>query len=176
MPKNKVFIISGSSGEGKTNLLKEIVSTLEKQNVKVRGIYAEGQWENNSRSGHTLVEIGGKQRVNLCSTTYSKDWIKEERFYFNPDAINTGISILENLLAENPQLIVVDEIGPFELQGKIWADTFRKLLQSASCPILITTKQKLINPVVEVFSIFDYNEFPSSTNKDKVLKAIRTTF
>jgi len=175
MPKNKVFIISGSSGEGKTNLLKKIVSTLEKQNIKVRGIYAEGQWEGNSRSGHTLVEIGGKQRVNLCSTTYSRNWIKEERFYFNPDAINTGISILENILAENPQLIVVDEIGPFELRGKIWADVFRKLLKSASCPILITTKQKLIIPVTEVFSIINYFEFPISSNKDQVLTVIKSS-
>jgi nucleoside-triphosphatase THEP1 len=175
MPKNKVFIISGSSGEGKTKLLKEIITSLEKQNIKVRGIYAEGQWKGNNRSGHTLVEIGGQQRMSLCSTDYNKGWIKEERFYFNPRAINTGITILENLLAEKPQLIVVDEIGPFELQGKIWANTFRNLLESATCPILITTKQKLINAVTKTFSINDFYEFPSSTNKDKALITIKNS-
>jgi len=174
MPKNKVFIISGSSGEGKTSLLKEVITSLTNENICVRGIYAEGLWEDDSRSGHTLVEIGGKHRMTLCSNKITKGWIKEKRFYFNPEAINNGISILKNVLSLNPQLIVVDEIGPFELQGKIWASAFRTLLNSASCPILITTKQKLVQAVVEKFTIPDYFEFPSTTDKTEVIRVLKT--
>ena len=163
MPKNKVFIISGRSGEGKTSLLKQVIKTLQKKGLRINGFYAQGTWEQNTRSAHCLVEINGQKKIELCTTNKTKGWTKENRFYFNPVAIEFGNKIIEEATKSNAHLIVIDEIGPFELQGKIWAQKFFNLLKLSKVPILITTKQKLINAVVTKFEIKDFIEFPSST-------------
>ena len=163
MPKNKVFIISGRSGEGKTSLLKQVIEILHKKGVDIFGFYAEGKWEQETRSAHCLVEIKNNTRIELCTTNKTKGWIKEKRFYFNPEAIKIGNKIIEQATKSNAHLIVIDEIGPFELQGKIWAQEFLHLLEHSHLPVLITTKQKLINAVATKFGINDFIEFHSST-------------
>ncbi len=164
MPNNKVFIISGRSGEGKTSLLIKIIETLQNKSINIYGFYAEGTWTQNTRSGHCLVKIGNEKRIELCTTNKQEGWIKEDRFYFNPEAIRLGNNIIGQAANSNAQLIIIDEIGPFELQDKIWSKQFSKLLKSTQKPILITTKQKLINAVVAKFEITNFVEFPSNTS------------
>ena len=172
MAKNKVIIISGRSGEGKTSLLLQVIKTLQLKGYSICGFYAEGKWEQNTRSGHCLVEIGGKKRIELCTTNKTEGWQKEDRFYFNPDAIKTGNNIIEQASKTKAQLIVIDEIGPFELQGKIWAQQFSTLLIESKVPIVITTKRKLINAVVEKFGINDFVEFPSDTPANTIVDTL----
>ena len=172
MAKNKVFIISGRSGEGKTSLLLQVIKILTNKGLNIYGFYAEGKWEQNTRSGHCLVEIGGESRIELCTTNKTEGWQKEDRFYFNPNAIKTGNNIIEQATESEAQLIVIDEIGPFELQGKIWAKRFSALLKSSKVPILITTKQKLINAVVTKFGITDFIEFPSNTSARVIVETL----
>lgn len=172
MAKNKVFIISGRSGEGKTSLLLQVIETLQKKGLSIYGLYAEGRWEQDSRSGHCLIEIGSNIKIELCTTNKTEGWIKEDRFYFNPEAIKLGNKIIEEATESGAQLIVIDEIGPFELQGKIWAQQFSDLLRSSKTPILFTTKQKLINAVVTKFGIEEFMEFPSNTPAYTIVDAL----
>lgn len=172
MHKSKVFIITGSSGEGKTTLLKQIIDSLTYQGLNLSGLYAEGKWEKDSRVSHCLVEIGGINRIELCTTIEKEGWIKENRFYFNPEAISLGNKIIRTATKENSDLIIIDEIGPFEINGKIWATEFEKLLNSTHKTILITAKQKLVKPLVSKFVITDFVEIPSNTNFKEAIKII----
>jgi len=172
MHKAKVFIISGRSGEGKTTLLKKIIELLKTQGLSLYGLYAEGKWEQDNRVSHCLVEIGGNKKIELCTTDKREGWIQENRFYFNPEAISVGNRIIKSAATENTDLIIIDEIGPFEIKGKIWANAFEKLIRSTSKPILITAKQILVNSIVTKFDITDFTEIPSTISTAEAIKII----
>lgn len=172
MHKSKVFIISGRSGEGKTTLLKLMVEVLKKKGLIISGFYAERKWEENSRSNHRLVNISDHSKIELCTTNKTDGWQKEKHFYFNPEALKFGNKILKETIISKSNLIVIDEIGPFELQGKIWASAFEKLLKSTPKTIVITAKQKLINDMVLKFGIINYSEISSTTNIDNAVKIV----
>lgn len=174
MQKSKVFIISGSSGDGKTSLLKKLIDNLKSKDLNILGFLAEGKWDNNVRSSFDLIEIETNNRLELCSNILNNEWIKEGRFYFNPKAINEGKLIIEKCILNNPYLIIIDEIGPFELQGKIWAFSFEKLLKSTSVTIIITAKQKLIPQIISKFNITDFKEILSSTKVEDFIKIIES--
>lgn len=174
MHKNKVIIISGRSGEGKTTLLKQVIDILQERGIIISGFYAKGKWEKDSRINHCLININGKERIELCTTSKTKGWIKENRFYFNPEAIKAGNQILKKVVESKPDLIIIDEIGPFELQGKIWASEFKNILKNYKSPILITAKQKLVKSIVSTFNITNFIELPSSVKPEKIVKLIES--
>lgn len=172
MHKSKVFIISGRSGQGKTTLLKLMVEVLKKKGLIISGFYAEGKWEENSRSNHRLVNISDNSKIELCTTNKTEGWQKEKHFYFNPEAIKFGNKILKEAIISKSKFIVIDEIGHFELQGKIWASAFEKLLKSTSKTIVITVKPKLVNPLIIKFGITDFIEIPSNTTTVEAINII----
>jgi len=176
MQKNKVIIISGRSGEGKTTLLKQVIDILLERGLVISGFYADGKWEKDSRINHCLTEIGGKEKKELCTTIETKGWIKENRFYFNPEAIELGNQILKNAIKSKPDLIIIDEIGPFELQGKIWASEFTNILKNYNIPLLITAKQKLVESIVSKFNITNFIDLPSNTEPKKIIESIYKIF
>lgn len=172
MQKSKVFIISGNSGDGKTSLLIKLIENLKSKKLNISGFYAEGKWDNNVRSGFDLLDIKTNKRWELCTINLNDEWIKEGRFYFNPIAIDRGKLIIKKSILQKPYLIIIDEIGPFELQGKIWASSFEKLLKSTSATIIITAKQKLISQIVSKFNITDFHEILSNTKVEDFIKII----
>jgi nucleoside-triphosphatase len=172
MKKSKTYIISGNSGDGKTSLLISTIKKLQQKGLKISGFYAEGKWDQNTRIGFDLVDIESNNKIELCSTKFHSGWNKEGRFYFNPKAIAMGNNILANLQKSKPYLIVIDEIGQFELNGKIWANSFRNLLNSTTTPIIITAKQKLISKITSSFQINQFEEIPSNTNINDFINRI----
>ena len=174
MQKSKIFIISGSSGDGKTSLLKKLIENLKSKDLKILGLLAEGKWDNNVRSGFDLIDIETNNRLELCTNILNNEWLKEGRFYFNPTAIEKGKLIIEKCILNNSYLIIIDEIGYFELQGKIWASSFEKLLKSTSTTIIITAKQKLIPQIVSKFNITNFIEILSSTKVEDFIKIIES--
>jgi len=62
----------------------------------------------------------------LCRSKIDASFTKIGRFYFNPVAIKSGIQILNNPNISDLELIVIDEIGLFELHGKLWACSLAK--------------------------------------------------
>jgi nucleoside-triphosphatase THEP1 len=66
-----------------------------------------------------------------------------------------GKNILEDPLIINNDLIIVDEIGPYELDGKIWAESLTRLLTGQSCSILLVVREQLVNQVLQQWSLKD---------------------
>jgi nucleoside-triphosphatase THEP1 len=52
-------------------------------------------------------------------------------------------------------LMVVDEIGPFELEGKIWASSLSRILARRSCSMLLIVRERLLGQVMKHWSLDD---------------------
>lgn len=158
---NQIFIITGDKQSGKTTFLKEMIALLEKGRVPLAGFIAEGLWGNDKqRSGFKLVTLPEKESILLCDRI-TKEWLQLHSFYFNPTAISLGKSALKNIQAN--AVVFIDEIGKFELEGKLWADDLSTLLNTHNGPIALSIRNVFVNQVKQQWNLTNVTVVDAST-------------
>ncbi|MEJ2595688.1 MAG: nucleoside-triphosphatase [bacterium] len=136
MNGQKVFIISGGQGEGKTTLFRKVSGLLINNKKSLYGFYAKGEWEGGTRSRFFLCDLNSDASMLLCQSSPDPSFKRHGRFYFSKDAIQFGHTLLSRKIPGS--IFAIDEIGRFELNGFVWADKFRELLSAEGQKLLIT--------------------------------------
>lgn len=170
--QNKIFILTGVQGSGKTNFLIELIKFLKIEGVSTGGFIAHGFWKVNIRDKFELEDIQTGNRITLSQTESVSGWKKFRRFYFNPDGFVFGEKVLsiENLL--NTDLIVIDEIGPFELQGNGWRKAINKLFTETEKPMIWVCRKSIIEELVFEFKLQSYLIFDIEEGTPETLSQI----
>ena len=96
------------------------------------------------------------------------------------EGVEKGSDWIEDILEQSPSIAVIDEIGGYELNGKLWSDSFTRLVDS-DIPIIFTVSTKHLEQVIKKWNIdasiiFDSDDF-GDPNKafEKVKKWIQLT-
>jgi len=156
--KNKVFIITGEQGSGKTSFLVQIIEELKKSGIHPNGFIAEGFWHNNERSHFDLIDLSNQHRILFCSKEFNQSWEQIGHFYINPAAIVFGEKILELAGINQSTLCVIDEIGPFELQNKGWSHSIFSIIKSnPDLPMIWVVRKNLVQKVIAYFGLKNYS-------------------
>jgi len=153
MQNSKVYIISGKQGIGKTTMLKSIIGELQSKDVKVGGFIAEGSWKNGTRDGFSLLRIIDNYAIPLCQSKQEEGYFNLGRFWFNPDAIKIGEESLGIDMTRDVSIVVIDEIGIFELQKKVWYNSFLQILNERRIPLIISVREKIMKEVIKNFRL-----------------------
>jgi nucleoside-triphosphatase len=148
-----VFIITGEQGQCKTTFLHQVLGLTVGANVRVRGIIAPGHVRDGRRSGFTLVDLATGEHEELCSIDPDPRCEVHGRFYFRPEALAFGRRALAPPDPRSTDLLVVDEVGRFELQGAVWADRLDRLVGHPHPPMIWTVRRRLLHTVVERWNI-----------------------
>ncbi len=168
------FIITGRQGEGKTTKLLEVIRKLKEKGVDIFGFTAPGEWESGLRSRFYIQNIlSGKSHL-LCERQVTPHASKDQ-FVFTKDTLKAGTRWITQGLKQQKKIAVIDEIGWFELEDKVWYPAFKKLLDN-NTPALITVREKLLQPVIEkfnlaqpvIFSLEEKNTFIADKILDKI--------
>ncbi len=147
-----VFFITGEVGEGKSTLLKHIVRHLKEKGFQPKGIIAEGHWENGTRSGFDMININGGSGIPLCRHYNTDNWIPLGRFFFSPEAIQYGQDILKQAESNDTEVVVLDEIGKFELEGQLWANALTQLVQKNKI-LLLSVRKRFVQSVINKWNL-----------------------
>jgi len=148
-----VFIISGKTGSGKTTFLDQLVKRLQKQSLTVSGFLAKRSGIEDNRQGYEIHLLDTGKTIPLASREPVKDWIRISNFYFNPEAISRGEKILHDPEILNKDLIVIDEIGIFEMEGKIWADSVSHLVSNPDTLMIWVVRDTLLKKVIDKWNL-----------------------
>ena len=154
-----IFVISGGVGEGKTTCAKNIIQSLQTRGLRCKGFLSVGTEANNVRSGFILVDINTSESIILCKTTYQEGWSQTGRYFFNPEALEFGNKILDPKNLQETDLVVIDEIGPMELNNQGWAESIRALCQSLPTPQLWMVRENLVKQVIRKWCMGDIRIF-----------------
>ncbi len=155
---NKVIIITGEKGEGKTTKLLSIINLLNKEKISTIGFTAKAEWEDGERNKYTLDDINSNNTITMCSAKPNENYSQYGRFYFNPLATSFGNNILSN--NENKKsVIVIDEVGPFELDNKLWHKSLIHNLKNTKNIILISVRETLVKSVINKYNLNNVKVF-----------------
>ncbi|MBF6598200.1 MAG: DUF2478 domain-containing protein [Fermentimonas sp.] len=143
-----IIIISGDKGSGKSTFLLEVLSLLRNDGVVVKGFVAIHEFETDSyliKNEATNEEALILQRVG----GYEK---RPYHFYIFEEGVEKGLSWIEEILEQPPNIAVIDEIGGYELQGNIWCNCFTRLVES-DIPLIFTVNTKHLEQVIKKWNI-----------------------
>lgn len=157
LEKNKpvVFIISGDVNHGKTSTTKNIVTDLLCSGIKVKGFYSVGSTDENGHKKYDVEDIDTGKKEMLCTDIQFDTKSKTGKFYFSEKGIEYGCSIIKKSLEEDSDLIVIDEIGPLEVQDKGWSPVIETFLLKNVPFQLWVIREKLVPVIIRKWSLGD---------------------
>ena len=96
---------------------------------------------------------------------------KVGRFFLLNEGLEFGKNILQRIIHSNRKgVIIVDEVGRLELDGKGWSLEVKELLKDRSRPIILIVRGKYLDEFVEKFQVNSpYIFYPE---RDKVKDAV----
>jgi nucleoside-triphosphatase THEP1 len=77
---------------------------------------------------------------------------RPNHFEIYPDGIITGKHWLKELMKKTPAIVILDEIGYFELAGMVWHDEFL-MMAKANFPLIFSTNHKNLKAITGKWNI-----------------------
>jgi nucleoside-triphosphatase THEP1 len=170
----RIYIVSGEINSGKSSFLYEVVKYLQKKEIETGGVFSQSVYSDGNKVGYDLVNIKTNERISFmklkdanCNEDNNNSIDKIYsigKFKYSEEALTFGKEILsvENLL--NVDVIIVDEIGPSELQGDLWADSLDEIIRVEEKIIILVVRQSIVEDICKKFQIFPRKVFYPSDN------------
>jgi nucleoside-triphosphatase THEP1 len=144
----RAVVITGATGSGKTTLTTAVVDRLRARGVRVAGILAPGILTDGRRTGFDLVNLATGERAALAreQAHVAGPHARWSRFAFSTEGLALGRRALTGD-ARDADVVVVDEVGPFELSGGGWAGPLDALAHGFRGNLLLVVRQSVVEAV-----------------------------
>ena len=158
----KIFIISGSVGQGKTTQLQKLVETLKMQNISVGGVLSLRVMENENTIGYDILDISTDKREQFLRKTDNPDLDKIGNYSILPTGLQTGVDALTPSQNLANRFIIIDEVGKLELENKGWAEKLNELISHANNTLILSIRNSFTDQVIKKWNIQNYTIFDVS--------------
>jgi nucleoside-triphosphatase THEP1 len=112
---NEVLLLTGERGVGKTGVCQRVVREARERGLACAGVVSPAVSEDGEKTGITLVDVASGEYRPLAVADDLRGEVRWGKYRFVPEALEWGAQVLE---AATPcDLLVVDELGPLELEA-----------------------------------------------------------
>jgi len=118
MPKQKsrIALITGDIEAGKTTAVGQIVALARAQGYVCAGLWSPAHCVADTKTGIVAANLSSGERRLLARMETGAAGERMGRYTFDPDILDWANRLLASAIAARPDLLVVDEIGPLELE------------------------------------------------------------
>jgi len=153
-----IDILTGQVQSGKTTLLQNIALELKRKGIGVGGFLNLSVYEKDQVVGYDLYDLKEEIKCPFLRKQGQRNWEKIGPYSFLPDTLERAKSIIFHV--NKIDICFVDEIGPYELEGKGLWPALVAILEHPFPRFFLTVRTKLLNAVLErlgknVDKIFD---------------------
>lgn len=153
--KSNVILITGEIGSGKTLLITQIAAHLRENGIKTGGIIAPAIYENDVKTGYSLVDLSSDKQIRLSQTDEVEGMARVGRYFFISGAVELGRKALSVENNRDSEIVLIDEIGAWELQGQGWATSLNELIIQCKMPIILTVRTSFLEMVIDSWMFKD---------------------
>ena len=148
-----IFIITGKVGSGKSTRLAELAEALRARGISVDGFLCRGELSSGERSGYNLVNLRNGAEIIFASRDSHEGWPAYGRFFFNPEAFTEGENIIRKAIERKRKLLIIDEVGPLEIEGRGWAKMIDLVCKEDGIVQIWVVRERILDRVMEKWSI-----------------------
>ncbi len=148
--KQKVFIITGEVGGGKTTCIKNIIENLQQENISVSGIYSSRIVENDITTGYDVINISTNKSTKFLRKTGDSTQQKIGKFYIFNEGLDAGNDTLKN---SDSQIVVIDEIGKLELTENGWFDSVELIIKKQDSHLILVVRNEFVSQIIDKFRV-----------------------
>jgi nucleoside-triphosphatase len=112
----RLALVTGDVGSGKTTVVGRVVALARARGYACAGLWAPAHVVGGKKVGIEVVDLAGGERRLLASVTAEKTGQRMGRYAFDPAVLAWANEVLAKAVAARPELLVVDEVGPLELE------------------------------------------------------------
>ncbi len=145
-------IVTGDRGEGKTSFVRQVVTGLRARGLRVSGVLSPGEHREGVRWAIDLVDLSTGRKVPFATRDAASRWPRLGSFRVDPEAIAAGERALDPETVREADLVVIDEVGPWELSGEGWARVLERLRGAESPPLLLVVRRSLVDEILARFA------------------------
>lgn len=151
--RGSIVIVIGNVQEGKSTFLTRTAQYLKEQNVRTGGFIAPALVGTGGVAGYELWLLQEDKTLPLSGIIGNKDDLMVGRYYFNRSTLAAGRKELENEVESDSEIVFVDEVGPWELQGQGWAKGINRLLLETDKPMVWAVRRDIVEKVTENWAL-----------------------
>ncbi|MHB8095208.1 MAG: nucleoside-triphosphatase [Candidatus Aminicenantales bacterium] len=145
-----VLLLSGQVREGKSHALQALIQGLRADGHRVAGILSPSVVQDGRHIGFDLVDIATGRRTELsriAGESEAPGLPSVGRFVFKPEGLRAGQAALSVQATAGADVIVVDEVGPWELKDQGWAGPLYELTLETKIPMIWVVRSDIMDQV-----------------------------
>lgn len=150
--KGMVYLVSGDIAEGKTHFTARLVHALQKQSVRVGGFYSPRVMDGDRTIGYDLVSLSNLERIPFLRE--SKHAADIGRFAAHGDAFNTVHTWVNSDVNSACKVMVIDEVGKWEMKGEGWSEVLSHLIQKEIAMIWVV-RDSFVDDVIGYWNLLN---------------------
>lgn len=151
-PKPFLVMISGAVHSGKTSLLKDILSRLKDRNIKCGGLISMSVFEGKSRAGYDLHDCMSDERWSF-SRISGKGKLQIGNYKVEAAALERAYQSLRRALDSDAEILVLDEVGPWELTGNGFAGMLPAMLMKRDKVLIWVVREAVLEPLIRQWGL-----------------------
>lgn len=155
----RIFILTGSSEQGKTTQIQKIIEIFKENGIAVGGIYSPRIIENNKTIGYDIIDIATDEREIFLRQTEDDNQAKIGRFNIYPKGLQTGNNALKPSVNINNKIVIIDEVGYLELRDQGWARSTKDLLATSKNHILLVVRNIFVEKIIQKWNLKEVSIF-----------------
>ncbi len=141
--ENKLIVISGNAGSGKTTWIEEFIQLANSSGIKLDGLYSKKIIESNGLWHHNLIRVATNDERRLNTMESLETTIKVGKFFFYEKSLTWGNDQIK-ASCEKANWIIIDEIGLLEFDGGGFLPGLKQIEARNNINIIITIRASLL--------------------------------
>jgi len=146
MDGERLFVLTGAPGSGKTTVVLKLVEILKQMGISVGGMYTREVRSSGSRIGFEIIDVA-TGKVGVLASIGHGSGPRVGKYVVNlKDLEEVGVKAIES--ASQYDVVVVDEVGPMELKSHKFKEAVKKLL-TRDKPTVLTIHYRASDELLE---------------------------
>jgi nucleoside-triphosphatase len=136
MMEGKNVLLTGSPGVGKTTAIERLVELTHEREATVRGVFSPEIRDDAERVGFEIADVATGRSEVMAHVDYDEPSVGS----YGVDVSAVDKIAREAIVADDADLVVVDEVAPMQTHSDIFIERVRAVLDSET-PVVAVVQQ-----------------------------------